>query len=244
MKKIFLQFIIAISFLSGIMAQDFGKVVIRNGANTNPKFIASLNGIRLNNDYNTTVSFNYLDEQKYRIKILQAGSTQVLSFVLASEPNYISKYILNKDNYGNYSLILESKSLLVSEDVVTTPTTVVNIPTNTVVVVPVATVATTYTYSCMTPEDFGNRLSAIKKESFDKDKLVRCKDVFADEYFSSQQVSDVMKTFSFEDHKVSFAKWAYKNTIDKKNFYKVNDNLSFSSSKNELSKFIREQPKD
>lgn len=245
MKTKLFSFLLLTVLFTGIKAQDFGKVIIRNASAAYPKFIASMNGIRLSNDYNNSVTFNYLDENgNYRVKILQSGSTVVLNFMVNSSPNYVSKYIINKDNLGNYALILESKSLLSIEDtevpvthtVVVTPTVAPVI--NTVVVVPAATITN------MPDEDFKSRLASVLKESFDKDRMARCKDVFADEYFSTGQVTEVMKKFSFDDSKVNFAKWAYSRTMDKKNYYKVVDQLTFASDKKELSEYIKKQPKE
>lgn len=250
MKKItFLTLIALITLSFTLSAQDYGKIIIHNASDAYPKFIISMNGIRLTNDYNNSVTFNYVDEVNYRVKILQSGSTGVLNFNITSSPNYVTKYLINKDNYGNYSLILESKYLLSAEPVTpNTNTVVVSTPTistpqpATVVVTP--TVAPTSTITNMDAEDFKSRLAAVNKEHFDKEKLERCKEVFDDQYFSTSQVAEVMKSFPFDDGKVSFAKWAYKNTLDKKNYYKLSDLLTFSSSKKELADYVKKQPKE
>lgn len=261
-------------------AQDLGKIAIRTANSTIPKFIASLNGVRLNNDYANTISFNYLDDYSYRVKLLLSGSSTVLNYTLSSEPKYLSKYVVTKDNFGNYNIILESKSLMLDEEVA--PQTTPSVPTNTVqpvvtnTIQPVATpkvgltpasnepavkpaptttyapppgglsgttTAVTNTIVVMTQQDFNDRCEAVKKESFDDDKLKRAKQVFDEEYFTTSQVITVTKLFSFDDKKLAFAKYAYNKTVDKKNYYKVNDVLTFTRSKNELSEYIKKQPK-
>ncbi|MBL7918314.1 MAG: DUF4476 domain-containing protein [Bacteroidia bacterium] len=271
MKRNIYTFLLAVIF-TAYNAQDLGKISIRTANTTIPKFIASLNGVRLNNDYTNTISFNYLDDYSYRVKLLLSGSSTVLNYTLSSEPKYLSKYVVTKDNFGNYNIILESKSLMLDEEVA--PQTTPSVPTNTIQ--PVATpkvgltpasnepavkpaptttfapppgglsgttTAVTNTITAMTAQDFNDRCDAVKKESFDDDKLKRAKQVFDEEYFTTSQVITVVKLFSFDDKKLAFAKYAYNKTIDKKNYYKVNDALTFTRSKNELSEYIKKQPK-
>jgi len=219
--------------------------VIRNASADYPKFIASLNGIRFTNDYNSTFTFKMLDENTYKLKLLQAGSTSMLTFTLSSEPKYISKYLILRDNIGNYSLILESKSLMFDEpeppmgmSSTSTPTT------STIVSTPiVAPTPTVPAITAISSADFNERLSAIKKLNFDNQRLGKAKQVFDDEYMNTNQVMEVIKLFSFDDARLDFAKWMYKHTLDKKNYYKIDDLLNFGSSKDELSKFIKNQPK-
>lgn len=248
MKKISLLFLFIIALSNAIISQDLGKISIRNGFANYPKFIASLNGIRLTNDYNSVFTFNMLDENMYKLKLLQAGSTTVLTYTLSSEPKYLSKYVIIKDNVGNYSVILESKSLMLDEPElpVLTPT-IPATPTNTApastTVVATSTIAATPTIAAISSTDFNERVAAIKKVSFDDQRLSKAKQVFDDEYMNTNQVMEVIKPFTFDDARLDFAKWMYKRTLDKKNYYKIDDLLSFGSSKDDLSKFIKNQPK-
>lgn len=252
MKKSTFVLVIAIILSTTAFAQDMGKIVIRNGNKAYPNFIASLNGIRLTNDYAPMMAFNLLDETTYRLKLLQAGSTSILTYTLNSEPRYLSKYVITKDNVGNYTIILESKSLMLDEETpVGTPTTVTQttvVITKTVAVTP--TVAPTSTLGStavtITPiskADFDDRLNAIKNTSFDDQRLAKAKQVFDDEYLTTNQVIEVVKVFSFDDSKLDFAKWAYKKTMDKKNYYKVEDQFSFSGTKTNLANYVKSQPK-
>lgn len=251
MKKASLFIICIIALSNSIISQDLGKISIRNGFATYPKFIASLNGVRLTNDYASVSTFNLLDENIYKIKILQAGSTSVLTFTLNSEIKYLSKYVIIKDNIGNYSVILESKSLMLDEPETptitpTTPTVPAVPVTNTVVVtttVEAAPVVTIPAITAISSSEFNERIAAIKKVSFDDKRIGKAKQVFDDEYMTTNQVIEVIKLFSFDGARLDFAKWMYKNTLDKKNYYKIDDFLTFGSSKDDLSKFIKNQPK-
>jgi hypothetical protein len=49
-----------------------------------------------------------------------------------------------------------------------------------------------------------------------------------------------MLLFTFENNRLEVAKYAYRKTADKQNYYQLNDALTFSSTKEELARFIRE----
>lgn len=258
MKKQLLTLMLTSAF-SFIFAQDLGKLIIRNASPSYPKFIASLNGIRLSNDYVSEVTFLYLDEYNYKVKLLQSGTTNMLNFNIKSEPKYITKYVIMKDNFGNYSILLESKSLMMGDDpVVTTPTVVPNVtvnvntptvtPTNTIVVqtstfVPGLPTSTAPVITNISDEDFKGKYEALKKETFERNRLSMAKNLFADEYITTNQVIELVKLFSFDDDRLNLAKWTYSRTTDKKNYYKVNDSFTFSRYKKELSDYVSKQPK-
>ncbi|MCB0410670.1 MAG: DUF4476 domain-containing protein, partial [Flavobacteriales bacterium] len=245
--------LISIVFIEfSAIGQEVGKVVIRNGSFRLPKFIASLNGVRLHNEYTDLESFNYLDGTKYQVKLLLASSTTVLTFSITSEPKYVSKYILMQDKMGLYTLMLESKSLLALEPVQSTPTPTVpaNTPaatgqtgavktnnvspnSNPVSVKPVPvgvnsppaepTAHAVVEVTAMSEKDFAPRLASIKKEAFDKNKIGKAKQIFDSEVINTGQVIRIIKLMSFDDSKLDFAKWAYTRTLDQNNYYKVED---------------------
>lgn len=260
MKKTitYLAFLIVVVSTS-LKAQDLGKLVIRNANKAFPNFIASLNGIRLSNDYAPTVTFSMLDEYQYRVKILQAGSTSMITYTLASEPKYLSKYVIVKDNYGNYSIMLESKSLMLDEP--ETPTqTLTPVVTTTLaqtktqitqtvpatpstVATPTTAQSTSVVITAISTADFNDRLDAVKKVSFDRDKIAKVKQVYEEEYLTTNQVGEIVKIFPFDDDKMSVAQWCYKRTIDKKNYYKVQDHFTFDRYKKQLGDWVSKQPK-
>lgn len=263
MKNRILLALAILGLFKVLNAQDCGQMQIRNASPNYPKFIVSINGVRVLNDYSSMVVYPCLDDFNYKVKILQAGSSNVLSFSIASEPRYMSKYIINKDTYGNFSIILESKSLILDTPetpaVVTTPTVAIQTPTvaatstgrlaiatNTTPAPATPTAAptpTVVTVTNMETAEFNERLAAVKKVSFDQDRLSKAEQVFDGANLSTAQVMTVVKAFSFDDSKLAFAKWAYKITIDKKNYYKVEDVLVFGNSKTELREYVKKQPK-
>lgn len=240
MKVFYLALILSITGI--INAQDIGKIVIRNANINNPKFIVSLNGIRQNNLYVPEISFDFLDDYNYRVRILQMGVNGSLNFNITNTPNYVSVYVLNKDAYGNYALILESKSLLASEPppVIPNPVMTPNMPpANSLPPIGPPPVRNN---NRINPEEFGGMYDAIKKESFESTKIDLAKSFFGNRELSSAQVFQVTKLFTMESNRLEFSKYAYARTYDKKNYYKVYDAFTFSNSKKELADYTKKNP--
>lgn len=87
---------------------------------------------------------------------------------------------------------------------------------------------------------FNQFREALRKESFDDTKQNMAKEVITANYFSAAQVKEILMQFNFDDSKLEIAKFAYKNTVDKGNYYLVNDAFTFSTSKDELIRYIRD----
>jgi hypothetical protein len=239
MKTFYLIFILGITGI--INGQDIGKIVIRNANMNNPKFIVSLNGIRQNNIYTPEISFDFLDDYNYRVKILQMGVNGTLLFTITNTPNYVSVYALNKDAYGNYALILESKTLLANEppplptQPVLPPSQPLNPPGST-------PLPPRQLSNRINPQEFTGMCDAIKKEDFESTKMEMAKTFFGNRELSSEQVFQAVKLFTMESNKLEFSKYAYSRTFDKKNYYKVYDAFTFSSSKKDLSAYTKANP--
>lgn len=225
MKSIF--FIGAILLYNSVFGQSHGKIVINS--QVNQPIMVSLNGVRISNQYIMKSVFEYADENDYRARIWVQGLNYPVNFNLQSSVGYETVYSLSKDQYGAYNISLISKVLMSSQPVTSPTTTPVITPTVQVI-------------KEMTQTDFNERYNTVKNESFDDSKLEKARFVFDKEYFSSDQAAKVTKLFSFENKKVEFAKFAYKRTIDKNNYYKVVDALTFDSYKKELQEWIKKNP--
>lgn len=243
MKNKLLVLLISIIGSGFITAQVSGKIIIRNASDSYPKFIASLNGVRIDNTYNSQVTFAYLDDNVFRLRVLQYGIEKPLTFAVNNEANYVTKYIITKDEAGYFKIVLESKALMTGEEtkpvVPSTPT--VAIPSTPTVAAPQNTFVNQGPVK-VSDKEYAGILAAIKKEPFENTKLDLANNFFSTQYLSSAQVLGVIKQFSFENNKLSFAKFAYSRTVDKQNFYKVYDGLSFNGSKKELSDFVKKNP--
>jgi hypothetical protein len=92
----------------------------------------------------------------------------------------------------------------------------------------------------MSNREFNQLKDQIRKEWFESNRLTSVKTIIAKNNFTTQQVAELMMLFTFESNRLDIAKYAYCNTVDKQNYFKLNDELTFSSSKDELARFIRE----
>ena len=101
---------------------------------------------------------------------------------------------------------------------------------------PVATPAATLT---------DTKTDDLKKKVADKkgdiEKMNVLKDGLNGETMTTDQVSAIMDWFNFEDSKVTFAKWAYPNTVDKGNFVSLENKLTYKNYVDDLDKFIKQQ---
>lgn len=90
----------------------------------------------------------------------------------------------------------------------------------------------------MNQTDFAAAIKVIKNGSFDDTKLSTAKSVCAANCVSSEQVIEICRLFSFEESKLTFAKYAFQYCTNPEKYFKVNDVFSFSSSKEELQDFM------
>jgi hypothetical protein len=91
----------------------------------------------------------------------------------------------------------------------------------------------------MSDRDFNRLLQSINTEWLESNKLKSVTQVLSTNMVTTLQVKQLMRLFSFENNKVEVAKKAYLNTVDKNNFFAVNEEFSFNSSRDELARFIR-----
>ena len=91
----------------------------------------------------------------------------------------------------------------------------------------------------MSAGDFEQSKRAIKQESFDRTKVVIAKQTIDGNNFSSAQVKELVKLFSFESSRLDIAKYCFSHCIDKGNYFIVNEAFDFSSSKEELAKYVQ-----
>ena len=90
----------------------------------------------------------------------------------------------------------------------------------------------------MSEADFNQLIGVINRASFESSKIEIAKQALRSNYLTSRQVSSLMCEFSFESSKLELAKLSYNRTIDKNNYYIVNDAFHFSSSISELQNYI------
>lgn len=75
----------------------------------------------------------------------------------------------------------------------------------------------------------------------DNSKLAIAKQIIAVNYFTSAQVRDLVQLFSYENSKLDIAKYSYTYTLDKGNYFVVNDALAYAGSKEELARYLQQR---
>lgn len=85
---------------------------------------------------------------------------------------------------------------------------------------------------------FKQLIDQIKKASFETSKESVAKQALKTNNITCSQLVRILNEFSFESTKLQFAKDAYKNVVDKNNYYLINDVFVFQSSKDDLLEFL------
>ena len=91
----------------------------------------------------------------------------------------------------------------------------------------------------MNSKDFNAAMATLQKQSFEDTRLKTAKQIVAANCLSVDQIIQIANTFSFEDNKLDFAKFAYDYCTEPKNYFKLNGIFSFSSNADELSDYIQ-----
>jgi len=91
----------------------------------------------------------------------------------------------------------------------------------------------------MNDREFNQVLQAISKEWLESNKIKSATQIVKTNTLTTAQVKQLVLMFNFESNKLELAKQAYLNTVDKKNYYMINDVFSFSGSREELARYIR-----
>lgn len=87
-------------------------------------------------------------------------------------------------------------------------------------------------------EEVEKMFTALKNESFDETRLSMAKNMVANNKMAAHQIKRLAESFSFDNNKLSFLKYAYDYCIDRQNYYECVDVLSFSSDKEALLRYI------
>lgn len=86
---------------------------------------------------------------------------------------------------------------------------------------------------------FEDAKRSIYAPSTDDGRLAVAEQVANGNYLSSNQVFEIMQLFRFESTKLEFAKFAYKNVVDKNNYYLVNNAFGLERSIQDLNYYIQ-----
>lgn len=90
----------------------------------------------------------------------------------------------------------------------------------------------------MTNEDFADLQRMINRTAYSNTKMTLAKQACTNNCMSAEQIREICRMFTFDSDRLTFAKYAYDFCYDRRNYFKVNDVFSFSSSINELNRYI------
>lgn len=93
-------------------------------------------------------------------------------------------------------------------------------------------------YKVIKKDDYKDLKSTINNRNFESTNLEVLKSAIDNNFFTSEQLLELLGYFTFESNKLEIAKYAYKKICDKKNFFKVYDAFNFDSSVTELKNYI------
>lgn len=90
----------------------------------------------------------------------------------------------------------------------------------------------------MDGQSFAAAKQAIKGTSWDDTKLSTAQSIANNNYFTTDQVIEICRLFTWDESKLAFAKYAFKKTLDNNNYFKVNSVLSWDSDKTALNDYV------
>jgi hypothetical protein len=93
--------------------------------------------------------------------------------------------------------------------------------------------------SPMDPARFDDLLLRLGALTFSKDQMNYLADVVREHYFTTEQVRRVMRVFTFDSEKVKAAVVMYPAVLDRKDFYRAQDELTFESDRERLRAEVR-----
>ena len=93
-------------------------------------------------------------------------------------------------------------------------------------------------HHAMAPTVFDNAYQRVARRNFESGRMETALRIVHNQWMTAGQVRDLMGLMSFESSRLRLAKAAYANTVDKQNYFVVNEMFSFDSSVGELERFV------
>ena len=92
----------------------------------------------------------------------------------------------------------------------------------------------------MSEPDFNDLKKMINNTPYSSTKMTIAKQACSVTCISAEQVREICRLFTFDSDRLTFAKYAFDHCYDRRNYFKVNDVFTFSSSVNELNRYINQ----
>jgi hypothetical protein len=81
----------------------------------------------------------------------------------------------------------------------------------------------------------------MKDKSMDNQKLDFAKSTMKNNWFTTDQILQMLQTLSMENNKVELAKMIWHKTTDKGSYFKIYDAFTFSSSEKSVQEYVDAQ---
>ena len=91
----------------------------------------------------------------------------------------------------------------------------------------------------MNMNEFNQAKETLRREWLESSRVNLARQIFDRNYYTTEQVKEILQLFSFENNKLDLAKHAYGRAIDKRNYPTLNDVFAQRSSRDELARYIR-----
>jgi len=92
----------------------------------------------------------------------------------------------------------------------------------------------------MSDQDFIDLKHMINNTPYSSTKMTIAKQACSATCISAEQVREICRLFSFDSDRLTLAKFAFDHCYDRRNYFKVNEVFTFSSSVNELNRYINQ----
>ncbi|MEX1187725.1 MAG: DUF4476 domain-containing protein [Bacteroidia bacterium] len=90
----------------------------------------------------------------------------------------------------------------------------------------------------MNQGSFSQVLNQLSSQSFESTKISLARQIMTSNWFTSEQIRQMMTQMTFEDSKVEIARSGYNRVVDPQNYFVVNSAFTFSSSVDELNRYL------
>ncbi|MFM2268010.1 MAG: hypothetical protein RL757_1451, partial [Bacteroidota bacterium] len=91
----------------------------------------------------------------------------------------------------------------------------------------------------LTDGEFQPMLASLRAENFDNKRVEKAKFMIrGNALLTCAQICQMSRTFSFDNSRLDFAKFAYDFCFDKQNYFQVADTMQFENNKSSLMKYV------
>lgn len=91
----------------------------------------------------------------------------------------------------------------------------------------------------MEPHSFDRLMASINSQTFKSDKMIIVNNAIQTNEFNCDQVRAIMRSFTFDSDRINVASQLFYRVVDRENWYTVYNELTFSSSKQQLHSLTR-----